>query len=85
MKAAGIIRRMDPLGRIVFPSELRHFFRLHKGDPVEIFADDKFIYLRKYEPACIYCGEMKDVIPFKGRNICQSCLDEIKGVENPLR
>lgn len=78
MKAAGIIRRMDPLGRVVFPSELRYHFRLKKGDPVEIFADDKFIYLRKYEPACIYCGEMNDVVSYKGRSICPNCLKEIK-------
>ena len=62
MKSTGIVRRIDNLGRVVLPIELRRSFDIDKEDPVEIFVDDNAIVLKKYQPACIFCNEAKDVI-----------------------
>ena len=78
MKATGIVRKIDELGRIVLPMELRRTLGIHKEDPVEIFVDDNNIILRKYEPACIFCGSAVEVSNIYGKNICRKCLDEIK-------
>jgi len=78
MKSTGIVRRIDNLGRVVLPIELRRIFDIDKEDPVEIFVDDNYIMLKKYQPACIFCNDAKDVINFKGKNICQKCLAEMK-------
>ena len=78
MKSTGIVRRIDNLGRVVLPIELRRLFDLEKEDPVEIFVDDNYIMLKKYQPACIFCNVAKDVVNFRGKNICQSCLAEMK-------
>ncbi len=78
MKSTGIVRRIDNLGRVVLPIELRRIFDIDKEDPVEIFVDDNYIMLKKYQPACIFCNDAKDVINFKGKNICQRCLEEMK-------
>ena len=78
MKATGIVRKVDELGRIVLPMELRRTLNIQKEDPVEIFVDEDSIVLRKYEPACIFCGDARDVQNVKGKNVCQRCLDEMK-------
>ena len=78
MKSTGIVRRFDNLGRVVLPIELRRLFDIEKEDPVEIFVDDNYIMLKKYQPACIFCNDAKDVVNFRGKNICQSCLAEMK-------
>lgn len=78
MKSTGIVRRIDNLGRVVLPIELRRIFDIDKEDPVEIFVDDNYIMLKKYQPACIFCNDAKDVVNFKGKNICKSCLAEMK-------
>ena len=78
MKATGIVRKVDDLGRIVLPMELRRTLSIGKEDPVEIFVDEDAIVLRKYEPACIFCGNAKDVTNIKGKNVCKNCLDELK-------
>ena len=80
MKATGIVRKIDELGRIVLPMELRRTLGIHKEDPVEIFVDEDKIILRKYEPACIFCGSAIDVTNIQGKNICRVCLDEIKAL-----
>ena len=78
MKSTGIVRRIDNLGRVVLPIELIRLFDIEKEDPVEIFVDDNYIMLKKYQPACIFCNDAKDVVNFRGKNICQSCLAEMK-------
>ena len=78
MKSTGIVRKVDELGRIVLPMELRKMLDLNVKDPVEIFVDDERIILQKYYPACIFCGDAKDVINYRGRNICRRCLEEMK-------
>ncbi len=78
MKATGIVRKVDELGRIVLPIELRRTLNIEIKDPVEIFVEGDFILLKKYEPACVFCGNAKDVETFNGKNVCKKCLEEIK-------
>lgn len=78
MKATGIVRQMDPLGRIVIPKETRRVFNIEEGDSLEIFTEGDQIILKKYQPACIFCGEGKDVVDYKGKKICKKCLQELK-------
>ena len=77
MKATGIVRPVDPLGRVVIPVELRRTLDIKTDDSLEVFVDGEYIMLKKYEPACIFCGNAKDVKNFKGKNICQECLAEM--------
>lgn len=77
MKSTGIVRKVDELGRIVLPIELRRTLDINVKDSLEIYVDGSQIILKKYEPACIFCGNAKDVIHFKGKNICKNCIDEI--------
>ena len=78
MKPVGIIRKIDDLGRIVIPKELRDLFMIAEGDPVEIYAENDSIILKKYETTCIFCGA-KTENEFKGKKVCPDCLNEIKG------
>lgn len=78
MKSTGIVRKIDNLGRVVLPIELRRTFGLHKEDPVEIFIDDEFILLKKYQPSCIFCNEVRDVTSFNGKMVCRNCLEKLK-------
>lgn len=80
MKSTGIVRKVDELGRIVLPIELRRTLEIAERDSLEIYAEGSTIILKKYEPACIFCGDAKDVVNYKGRNICRTCLDEMKKI-----
>jgi looped-hinge helix DNA binding domain, AbrB family len=73
MKSTGIVRKVDELGRIVLPIELRRTLDIAEKDSLEIYVDEDTIILRKYQPACIFCDDAKDVINYKGKNICPSC------------
>ncbi|NFB55937.1 AbrB/MazE/SpoVT family DNA-binding domain-containing protein [Clostridium botulinum] len=78
MKNIGIVRKIDPLGRIVLPKELRKALNIKDNETsLEIYTEGEEIILKKYEPACIFCGEAKEVINFKGKNICKICLKEL--------
>ena len=78
MKSTGVVRRVNELGRIVIPIELRRTLNIEEGDPLEIFVDGEQIILKKYEPACIFCGDARDVVNYKGKNICKNCMEELK-------
>lgn len=77
MKSTGIVRKIDNLGRIVLPIEQRRILEIGDRDSLEIFIEDNMLILKKYQPACIFCGNAKDVMTFKGRNICPNCIHEI--------
>ena len=80
-KSHGICRKVDQLGRIVLPIEIRRNLDItEEKDALEIFVDENFIYLKKYEPACIFCSNARNVFNFKGKNICRACLSEIKEI-----
>jgi len=78
MKATGIVRKVDELGRVVLPIELRRTLDIEEKDPIEIFVDENMIILKKYEPECIVCSNAGDVIVYKGKNICKQCMAELK-------
>lgn len=78
MKSTGIVRKVDELGRVVLPMELRRTLNIGEKDALEIFTEGSSIILKKYEPACIFCADAKDVINYKGKNICVSCMNELK-------
>ena len=69
MKSTGIVRKVDELGRIVLPIELRRTMDIAEKDAIEIYVDGASIILRKYEPTCIFCGDAKNVINYRGKNI----------------
>lgn len=77
MKSTGIVRRVDELGRIVLPIELRRTLNIGEKDSLEIYVDGANIMLKKSQPACIFCDSAKDITLFKGKNICGSCLREL--------
>ena len=80
MKATGIVRKVDELGRIVLPIELRRTLNIDIKDPVEIFVDGDSIMLKKYEPACIFCGSSDNVRQVRGKNICVACIEELRNM-----
>ena len=80
MKATEIVRKVDELGRIVLPIELRRTLNIDIKDPVEIFVDGDSIMLKKYEPACIFCGSSDNVRQVRGKNICAACIEELRNM-----
>ena len=77
MKSTGIVRKVDELGRIVLPIELRRTMGIDVKDALEIYVEGDTIMLRKYEPSCVFCGNAKDSIHFKGKNGCSTCAREL--------
>lgn len=77
MKSTGVIRRLDELGRIVIPMELRNKYNIKEKDPIEIFVDGSSIVLRKCEPNCTFCGGSKKMITFENKLICEKCISKI--------
>jgi len=73
MKSTGIIRKVDDLGRIVLPIELRRSLGIGEQDPLEIFVQDDQIVLRKSSSVCIFCGSDQDVEKYMEKGICQRC------------
>lgn len=77
MKSTGIVRKVDELGRVVIPIELRRTLGIGEKDALEIYVDGERIMLKKYEPACIFCGNAENVTYFKGKIVCNECISEI--------
>ena len=78
MKSTGIVRKVDELGRVVIPKETREQLNIDEKDALEIFVDENSIILKKYEPGCIFCGQMTDVRDFKGKIVCSQCIADIE-------
>jgi len=77
LKSTGIVRKVDELGRVVIPIELRRTLGIEVKDALEIYVDGEKIILKKYEPACIFCGNADDVKLYMGRNICRECIEKM--------
>lgn len=77
MTSTGIVRRIDSAGRFVLPIELRRTLDIEDTDSLEIFLEDNTIVLKKYQPACIFCGNARDVSGYKGKNVCLNCRREL--------
>jgi transcriptional pleiotropic regulator of transition state genes len=82
MKSTGIIRRMDELGRVVIPIEIRNQFNIAEKDPMEIYVDGSSIILKKFEPNCIFCGNTKNLLEYKDKLICEKCSKKISELKN---
>jgi transcriptional pleiotropic regulator of transition state genes len=79
MKPAGIVRKLDQLGRIVLPKSLRKRYQMNEGDPIEILVQGDHIILERYRPKCIFCSSTNQAIHFKDKYICSSCVYELDG------
>ena len=81
MKSTGIIRKVDELGRVVIPIEIRNQFEIAEKDSIEIYVDGSSIILKKYERSCLFCGNTKKLIQFNDKLICDKCLNKIKNLK----
>ena len=77
MKSTGIIRKVDDLGRIVLPIELRRTLDIAERDEIEIYMENDKIILQKFEPACIFCGSARELLTYRGKNVCQECVKKM--------
>ena len=78
MKSTGVVRKVDELGRIVLPIEIRNVLDIKPKDAIEIFTDNDKIVLKKYQPACIFCNDVDDIVYFNGKRVCSSCIEKLK-------
>ena len=78
MIATGLVKKLDQLGRIVIPKEIRDRFNIGVNDPIEFYINDNNeIILKKYEPACIFCSHTENVVMYHGKQICKSCIAKL--------
>jgi transcriptional pleiotropic regulator of transition state genes len=78
LKATGVVRQVDELGRVVLPIELRRVLLIAEKDPLEIFVDDDQIILKKYQPGCIFCGSAGNTTKVKNKIVCRDCIKELE-------
>lgn len=81
MKSTGIIRRVDELGRVVIPIEIRNQFNIVEKDPIEIYVDGSSIILKKFEPNCIFCSNTENLLSYNDKLICSDCASKIGSLE----
>ncbi|MFW5976758.1 MAG: AbrB/MazE/SpoVT family DNA-binding domain-containing protein [Bacillota bacterium] len=82
MKSVGITRKVDQLGRVVLPKELRKTMGINKKDSMEIFVDEDKIIFKKYDPGCTFCDNVENTIQFKGKTLCEECIAEFNKMNN---
>lgn len=86
LKSTGIVRRIDDLGRVVIPMELRRTLGIAESDPLEIFVEEDRIVLRKYQPGCYLCGDVEgEMKPFYGKRICPKCISDISKYSDQIK
>ncbi len=74
MRSTGIVRKLDELGRIVLPIELRRTLDIAERDELEIYLEDDKVVLKKYEPSCIFCGSTRGLVTYCNKNVCTDCV-----------
>lgn len=77
MKSTGIVRKVDELGRIVLPIELRRIMDIAERDELEIYVEDDRIVLQKFEPSCVFCASAQDLVPYRNKKICRECISKM--------
>ena len=82
MKSTGIVRRVDELGRVVIPIEIRNKFEIAEKDPIEIYVDGSSIILKKFEPNCVFCGSTKDLVEYKDKLVCSKCAENLNQLKD---
>ena len=80
MKSTGIVRKVDELGRIVLPIEMRRTLDIGEKDALEIYVEGSSVILKKYKPSCVFCDGTKEIMQFKGKSICPKCMRELKNL-----
>ena len=78
MKATGMFRKVDELGRIVLPAEIRQAMDIKLKDSLEIYTEGDSIIWKKYQLSCVFCQESENLEVFEGKRICPACLSKIK-------
>jgi len=81
MKSTGIVRKVDELGRIVLPIELRRTLDIAERDSLEIFVSEDTIILKKFQPTCVFCDSSKNIITYKGKNVCSACIASLSSAK----
>lgn len=81
MKSTGVVRQLDALGRVVIPIEIRRTMDINEKDMLEIYVNGEEIVLKKYQPSCIFCGQVENVINFHQKLVCRECLAELTARE----
>lgn len=82
MKSTGIVRRLDELGRIVLPMELRNKLGITEKNQLEIYVDGTSIVLKKYEPNCVFCNNTKKLTEYNGKLVCDKCIQKLSEMKN---
>lgn len=77
MKSTGLVRKVDDLGRVVIPIELRRNLGISERDALEIFVDGEQVILKKYEPACIFCNNADNIVEYNNKLICKECINKL--------
>lgn len=80
LKSTGMVRKVDELGRIVIPKEIRNILNIDRKDPLEIFTSGDAIVLRKYEPFCTFCGSSENVVTLYDKNVCAECVSKLSAL-----
>lgn len=81
MKSTGMVRKVDDLGRLVIPSEIRREHLVESGTPMEIFIDGESIILKRYNPGCIFCGENRTLVRYREQLVCPECIKVLNGIK----
>lgn len=84
MKSIGVVRKLDQLGRIVLPKELRDNLEFVENQSLEIYIKEDLIILKKYKPGCYCCGNLEVEAKVLGINLCQKCIDEFSDARNKI-
>lgn len=82
MKSTGIVRRVDELGRVVIPIEIRNKFEIAEKGPIEIYVEGSSIILKKFEPNCVFCGSTKDLVEYKDKLVCSKCAENLNQLKD---
>ena len=81
-KSTGMIRPVDKMGRVVIPKEMREYLGVEdEKDSFEIYLQGRTLYLRKFQPACIFCGNIKDSIEYNNIIVCKDCVDKLREIK----
>lgn len=82
MKVTGVVRRIDDLGRVVIPREIRERLGIREGDPLEAYEINGGVLFKKREPSCVFCGSEEDLVMVEGKTICLKCGKRVRNIMN---
>ncbi len=85
MKLSGVIRPVDKMGRVVIPKEIRKQLKIENDvDSFEVYLDGDTVLLKKYQPSCVFCGELNESVEFEGYNVCTECIEKLKALKDEI-